>query len=73
MKRTTLIAVGALGATFIVMFFVFAPVAPMNIIPCFPDGNGNGYASISYHLFYVGEIYRGGQFSWSTFNDQNCY
>ena len=54
----------------VVVVFFFAPVVPMNIVPCFIVGNG--YASLSYRLFYVGEIYLAGRFTWATFNDQNC-
>jgi hypothetical protein len=54
----------------VVAFFFLAPAVPMNIIPCF--SGGSGYASLSYRLFYIGEICLGGHFAWATFNDQNC-
>jgi hypothetical protein len=72
MKRRTLIAAGVLGVA-LVAFFFCAPVVPMNIIPCFAPPHGEGYASLSYRLFYVGEIYLGSHFEWATFNDQHCF
>ncbi len=69
MRRATgIVLVGI--AIVVVVVFISVPVVPMNIIPCFVVGNG--YASLSYRLFYVGEIYLGGHFTWATFNDQNC-
>jgi hypothetical protein len=60
----------SLAIVAVVAFFFLAPAVPMNIIPCF--NGGSGYASLSYRLFYVGEIYLGGHFSWANFNDQDC-
>jgi hypothetical protein len=71
MKRRTLTAAGLFGVAFIALFFFYAPVVPMNIVPCFP--NGHGYASLSYHLFYAGEINLGNHLQWATFNDQLCF
>ena len=71
MRRRTLIAAGVLGVALVAFFF--APVVPMDIVPCVV--HGTGYASPSYRLFYVGEIYLGGyfgHFEWATFNGQNC-
>jgi hypothetical protein len=69
MSRRTPTAVGVVVVALALLFFL-APVVPMNIIPCF--SGGSGYASPSYRLFYAGEIYLGGHFSWATFNDQRC-
>jgi hypothetical protein len=46
------------------MFFLFAPVVWMNIVPCF--ASGHGYTSLSFYFFNHGEIYLNGQFSWAT-------
>jgi len=69
MRRLTGIALAGIAVVVVVAFF-FVPVVPMNIVPCVFVGNG--YASLSYRLFYAGEIYLGGHFTWATFNDQNC-
>jgi Sec-independent protein secretion pathway component TatC len=70
MRRRFLTAVGVVAVAFALIFF-FAPAFPMNIVPCFLSGSG--YASLSYRLFYAGEIYLGGHFEWATFNDQGCH
>lgn len=73
-KRTKLtFAVCVLG---FVVFFFFAPIVPMLIIPC--QYYGSGYASLSYRLFHIGEGYfpptpsvsRG--FYWLTESYANC-
>jgi hypothetical protein len=71
------IVICALGL-FIVAFF-YAPLIPMNIVPCVPNGSGNGYASMSYYLFTQGatflkggEIFLGGHWAWLDFNNAHC-
>ncbi len=67
-KRTTRI-VAVLVPAFL-LFFFFAPVVWMNIIPCI--AYGYGYSSISRALFNVGEGYIGGHLIWMTENYHNC-
>jgi hypothetical protein len=71
MRRRLLTAAVVVAVAF-ALFFFFVPAVPMNIIPCFFDGRGSGYASLSYRMFYSGEIYLGGHLEWAAFNAQYC-
>lgn len=54
----------------VIVFFLYAPVIPMDIVPCLPIGHG--YASPSYYLFTHGEIFLQGAFHWMDVSDANC-
>ena len=69
MKRGRTIVAGGLVAAF-VLFFFLVPVVPMNIVPCF--NGGDGYASLSYRLFYVGMTTTNGDFGWVAHNYSGC-
>jgi len=64
-RRTRLTLVACLCAS--VILFFYAPLVWTEISPCFPS-SGYGYASISFYLFNVGEVFyvNPDQYSWMT-------
>ena len=69
MRRNVGLSLGVAFCIFIA-FFVLAPVVSMDIVPCLP--RGNGYASLSYFLFNIGETYGYGHLSWLTQSFVGC-
>lgn len=69
MKARAWLAVGVF-LTIFVLFFFFAPIVWMNIIPCLL--HRDGYASLSYYLFNIGATYLNGHFTWFTQNYSKC-
>jgi hypothetical protein len=68
--RKARLAIGLCASVLIIAFFFVAPVVSANIIPCLVGENG--YTSLSYHYFHIGEIDLNGRFSWSTQDYSNC-
>jgi len=54
-KRTLLLLIA--GA--LVLFFIFVPVVPTDLVPCVIHTYGPDYASLSNHFFGIGAVYLG--------------